>query len=151
MRRRSILWLVIILATGLLLRQNWHAGTRPTSPPAPSRAPETAPSPQATQIQAAPEGESPIAQMDSDGRIRAALQRIASGEKLYRQDGTIFQNREGRLPPEPQDYYREYTVETPGASDRGARRIIRGRNGELYYTADHYRTFTRIDEEATEP
>jgi ribonuclease T1 len=43
-------------------------------------------------------------------------------------------------------YYREYTVKTPGARDRGTRRIIAGRRGEYYYTGDHYASFKRIRE-----
>lgn len=62
----------------------------------------------------------------------------------YRQDGTVFQNRERLLPAKPSGYYREYTVVTPGESDRGARRIIAGAGGELYYTADHYASFKRV-------
>lgn len=66
------------------------------------------------------------------------------GAFKYRQDGTTFGNRERRLPPKPQGYYREYTVATPGLSDRGPRRVIAGRQGELYYTPDHYRSFEWI-------
>ena len=62
----------------------------------------------------------------------------------YQQDGTTFGNRERLLPAQPQGYYREYTVPTPGESDRGARRIIAGRGGELYYTDDHYESFKRV-------
>jgi len=62
----------------------------------------------------------------------------------YRKDGSVFQNREGRLPDEPRGYYREYTVDTPGSSDRGARRIVGGENGDVWYTGDHYDTFARI-------
>lgn len=62
----------------------------------------------------------------------------------FRQDGTIFQNRERLLPLKPAGYYREYTVITPGASTRGARRIVAGAGGELYYTDDHYASFRRI-------
>jgi ribonuclease T1 len=62
----------------------------------------------------------------------------------YRQDGTVFGNREGLLPPEPDGYYHEYTVDTPGSADRGARRIIRGRDGKLYYTDDHYASFKKV-------
>jgi ribonuclease T1 len=36
-------------------------------------------------------------------------------------------------------------VSTPGSPDRGARRIITGRDGEFYYTADHYESFRRVD------
>lgn len=61
-------------------------------------------------------------------------------------DGVVFNNREGQLPRRERGYYREYTVKTPGTRDRGARRLVVGRGGELYYTADHYRTFRRIIE-----
>ena len=64
----------------------------------------------------------------------------------YRRDGVVFGNRERRLPAQPSGYYREYTVPTPGARDRGARRIIAGTRGEYYYTDDHYNTFRRIRE-----
>jgi ribonuclease T1 len=73
---------------------------------------------------------------------RDVIRRIHDGGTFqYRQDGLTFDNREGRLPAEPRGYYREYTVATPGAADRGARRLILGRDGELYYTPDHYRSF----------
>jgi ribonuclease T1 len=62
----------------------------------------------------------------------------------YDRDGVVFENREGSLPDEAGSYYHEYTVPTPGARDRGARRIIEGSGGELYWTDDHYRTFERI-------
>lgn len=81
--------------------------------------------------------------------IKKMLDKIAAGGPFkHRQDGVVFGNREGRLPAKPRGYYHEYTVETPGASDRGARRLIRGDGGELYYTHDHYRTFLRIDPES---
>jgi len=64
----------------------------------------------------------------------------------YKRDGVIFGNFEGRLPKKARGYYKEYTVPTPGARDRGARRIIVGQNGEYYYTEDHYQTFRRIME-----
>jgi guanyl-specific ribonuclease Sa len=41
-------------------------------------------------------------------------------------DGVVFHNLEHRLPAESDGYYREYTVPTPGAADRGARRMITG-------------------------
>jgi ribonuclease T1 len=62
-----------------------------------------------------------------------------------RDDGAVFHNDEHRLPGEADGFYREYTVPTPGADDRGARRIITGRNGRYYWTADHYETFERIE------
>ena len=63
----------------------------------------------------------------------------------YRQDGATFGNRERRLPQRPHGYYREYTAPTPGAKNRGARRVVKGRNGETLYTRDHYKTFVRLD------
>ena len=69
-----------------------------------------------------------------------------NGPLPYPQDGKTFGNRERRLPLRAQGYYREYTVKTPGARDRGARRIIAGNAGEFYYTEDHYRSFMRIRE-----
>ncbi|HET8602917.1 MAG TPA: ribonuclease domain-containing protein [Marmoricola sp.] len=77
---------------------------------------------------------------------RRTVQRIRHGGPFpYSQDGAVFENREGNLPPEPRGYYHEYTVTTPGSPDRGARRIVVGQQGELYYTADHYRSFKRIE------
>ena len=77
---------------------------------------------------------------------RATIARIdAGGPFPYARDGVVFGNREGQLPRRERGYYREYTVKTPGARDRGARRIVAGRDGELYYTDDHYRTFKRIE------
>jgi ribonuclease T1 len=64
----------------------------------------------------------------------------------YRKDGTRFGNREGLLPAQSRDYYREYTVTTPGLNHRGARRIVAGDAGDYWYTADHYRSFKRIRE-----
>jgi ribonuclease T1 len=67
----------------------------------------------------------------------------------YEKDGTVFGNRERLLPKHARGYYREYTVKTPGARNRGARRIVCG--GEVprspeacYYTADHYASFRMI-------
>ena len=61
-------------------------------------------------------------------------------------DGTTFYNREGKLPAQSQGYYREYTVPTPGVSDRGARRIVTGGHPPtIYYlTVDHYNSFRQL-------
>lgn len=61
-----------------------------------------------------------------------------------RDDGKTYRNREGHLPKQKPGYYQEYTVKTPGESDRGARRIVVGQNGTMYYTSDHYNSFRRI-------
>ena len=81
------------------------------------------------------------------------LERMARGEPHpYRQDGGVFQNREKRLSAQPRGYYREYTVETPGSADRGARRIVTGGDPpvEYWYTQDHYRSFRRFELPAPE-
>lgn len=62
----------------------------------------------------------------------------------FYQDGAVFQNRERLLPRKERNYYREYTVITPGEDDRGARRIVAGDAGELFYTADHYDSFREV-------
>jgi ribonuclease T1 len=64
----------------------------------------------------------------------------------YTQDGSVFQNRERVLPSRSSGYYHEYTVQTPGSSTRGARRVVTGQqHQEDYYTADHYASFDLID------
>jgi guanyl-specific ribonuclease Sa len=78
---------------------------------------------------------------------RDTLALIARGGPFpHRQDGVVFGNYEGLLPKEPRGYYHEYTVETPGAHNRGARRIITGGTppAVYYYTDDHYRSFRRF-------
>jgi ribonuclease T1 len=68
----------------------------------------------------------------------------------YAKDGVVFGNYEGLLPKRSRGYYHEYTVKTPHARNRGARRIITGgdpaTSGEYYYTDNHYVTFMRIQE-----
>jgi ribonuclease T1 len=87
------------------------------------------------------------AELPPEARQTLALIR-KGGPYAYRKDGTVFFNRERRLPAQPRGYYTEYTVRTPGAKDRGARRIVAGgdpqRSGEYWYTDDHYRSFKRI-------
>jgi len=88
-----------------------------------------------------------ISVSDLPAEARATLALIKAGGPFpHQQDGRIFGNREKRLPQRERGYYREYTVSTPGATDRGARRIVAGRCGEFYYTADHYLAFKRIRE-----
>jgi guanyl-specific ribonuclease Sa len=78
--------------------------------------------------------------------VRSTIDRIKAGEKFpHRNDGSVFQNREGLLPKQPQGYYREYVHPTPGVNGPGAQRVIQGQNGELYYSPDHYRTFVPLN------
>ena len=80
---------------------------------------------------------------------QATLERIRAGGPFpYSRDGVVFNNRERLLPPERRGYYREYTVPTPHARNRGARRIVCGGAvstlSECYYSDDHYRSFRKI-------
>lgn len=80
---------------------------------------------------------------------RQTLKLIQEGGPFpYEKDGTVFGNREGKLPRQKRGYYTEYTVRTPGVSHRGARRIVAGgpreRLIEFYYTDDHYQSFRKI-------
>jgi ribonuclease T1 len=82
---------------------------------------------------------------------RDVLGRVKSGGPFrYDRDGVVFGNRERLLPAHPRGYYHEYTVPTPGATNRGARRIVCGgpktAPDACYYTADHYQSFARIRE-----
>lgn len=75
---------------------------------------------------------------------------VAGGPYDYPEnDNRHFGNYEGVLPDESSDFYREYTVETPGLDHRGARRIVTGGGSETdpevwYYTDDHYESFCEI-------
>ncbi len=105
---------------------------------------------------------------DLPAEARETLQLIRGGGPYpHERDGVNFGNYEKLLPAAQRGHYSEYTVTTPGVRHRGARRIVVGcerqrpvhlpsqnllrlphcRNGgELYYTADHYRSFRRIVE-----
>ena len=100
--------------------------------------------------------ESPAAAAESSARYPSFLPPEAittldlierGGPFPYDRDGTTFQNRERLLPDRPRGYYREYTVETPGSRDRGARRIVTGGQPPevYYYTDDHYRSFRQLE------
>jgi len=74
---------------------------------------------------------------------------LGGGPFPYDKDGTVFGNREKRLPPAARGHYREYTVKTPGVSHRGARRIVCGgkppnQPEACFYTDDHYASFRLI-------
>lgn len=128
---------LIVLALVALALAMWqrHAGTLPGA---------DAPAPTA---RTQPTGED-HAQDGLPPEAHAMLQRIARGGPFeHRQDGAVFGNHEGLLPQQPRGYYHEYTVETPGARNRGARRIVTGGTPPevWYYTDDHYRSFRRFE------
>ena len=85
-------------------------------------------------------------QLPKEARQTLAL--IAKGGPYpYDRDGVNFGNFEGLLPKKSGGFYKEYTVPTPGESDRGARRIIVGKDSAKYYTPDHYESFKFIAED----
>ncbi len=92
----------------------------------------------------------PVALSALPAEAQQTYQRILSGGPFpYQKDGTVFGNRERLLPLQARGFYREYTVRTPGAKNRGARRIVCGGTPPTspeacYYTADHYSSFQRI-------
>lgn len=66
-----------------------------------------------------------IAQLPPEAR--ETLQVIERGGPFpYPRDGVVFSNYEHVLPQQKRGYYHEYTVKTPGAHNRGARRIVCG-------------------------
>lgn len=88
-----------------------------------------------------------IGESSLPAEARATLRLIKQrGPFPFPRDGVVFGNYEHRLPQQARGYYHEYTVKTPGARNRGARRIVCGPLPECYYSGDHYRTFQRIRE-----
>ena len=92
-----------------------------------------------------PAGEVRLAELPPEALATLELIR-KGGPYPHAKDGAVFGNREGLLPKQKHGYYREYTVRTPKVRTRGARRIVKGSAGELFYTADHYNSFRRIRE-----
>ena len=90
-----------------------------------------------------------VTELPRQGRETYELIR-QGGPFPFEKDGTVFGNRERQLPTGTRGYYREYTVQTPGSRDRGARRIVCGGPARTphacYYTADHYASFRKIVE-----
>lgn len=88
-----------------------------------------------------------ISDPEQAAAVAGVLGMIGSGAPLpYDQDGAVFENREGNLPDlSSADAYHEFTVPTPGSPDRGARRLVISTTGLVYYTADHYETFTLLN------
>ncbi len=149
MRKPALLVLALLVLIGGLwwLRQ----AQQPHPQFAPSITGQTAPAPAPPQqAPRAIEGLPPFLPDEARQTI-ALVQR--GGPYPYNQDGSVFGNREGRLPQRPRGYYREYTVDTPGLSHRGTRRIVTGGDPvEIwYYSDDHYETFRSFSVPARSP
>jgi ribonuclease T1 len=160
MRNRSV---VALLLTGLVALALFAFGgpgllESLTGSPTPAASPGAAPAPAApvpgpaevsgpAAVPANPSGLPAISESALPAEARRTLALIRKGGPYsYSQDDQTFGNFERILPRKASGYYREYTVPTPGESDRGARRIIAGAGGEKYYTQDHYDSFKFIAE-----
>lgn len=154
--RRLTALLAVLL--GLVVLAFVLAGI-PQTGTAPPDAGRSGPAPSAAVSQSPTPGQAPAAGVANPSRLpeirasdlpaeaRQTLALIARGGPYpYSRDNVTFGNFERILPRKASGYYREFTVRTPGESDRGARRIVAGAAGEKYYTADHYETFKFIVE-----
>ena len=145
---------LLVLALALLIAGLW--ALRSVQQPRPQFAPSlqtgaTAP------VAAPPAARTPAARVDlppfMPPEARATIVLIQRGGPFpNRQDGSVFGNREGHLPERPRGYYHEYTVDTPGLSHRGTRRIVTGGDPvEIwYYSDDHYDSFRSFSVPAQE-
>lgn len=70
-----------------------------------------------------------------------SVERYAEGRAI---GGDKFGNREGLLPKAEGRQYYECDIDTNGQSSRGAKRIIYSNDGLIYYTEDHYESFTLL-------
>ena len=134
--RTLILIAVALITAGYLVAAVGGNGLLPTGVAEPEDTPQAEP---------AAEGVIRVDDLPLEARETLALIN-SNGPFPYSKDGSVFHNYERLLPLEKDGYYREYTVATPGGSDRGARRIVTGLGGERYYTDDHYSTFRLIVE-----
>lgn len=122
-----------------------HSGTHRTTTT--TRAPTTSTRPKRTTTTTTPaDGLAVIKESALNTQAADTLVAIRAGGPFDfpRNDGVVYHNLNRVLPRQRDGYYREYTVRTPGASNRGARRLVTGAGGELYYTSDHYQTFWRV-------
>ena len=86
----------------------------------------------------------PLTALPSQVAATVRLVRDGGPFPYPRNDGVVFHNAERHLPAEPDGWYHEYTVPTPGSPDRGARRLVVGRDGRYFYTGDHYGSFVVV-------
>lgn len=139
MRKLSPIVLLVLLLAGWWWLQKPVAQQADTRYPLPAATAAAAPEPART---AAADASGLPSFLPREARQTLAL--IGRGGPFpYPQDDGVFGNREGRLPKQPHGYYREYTVQTPGLSHRGARRIVTGGRPPVvyYYTDNHYESF----------
>ncbi|MFE2873113.1 ribonuclease domain-containing protein [Embleya sp. NPDC059259] len=146
----ALLALVAALALALTLTRDGDSGGGAGPGPAPTAPTARAATPERTEATPArpawvPAGMRTVAAARLPAEARDTLRLIAAGGPFpYPRDGIVFGNREKLLPARPDGHYREYTVRTPGSADRGARRIVTGKNAERFYSDDHYASFVAV-------
>ncbi|MCR4655093.1 MAG: ribonuclease [Lachnospiraceae bacterium] len=67
-----------------------------------------------------------------------SLEKFAPGKCI---GGSRFGNYEGKLPEKKGRQYYECDIDTLGAGQRGAKRLVYSNDGLIYYTGDHYKKF----------
>lgn len=72
------------------------------------------------------------------GWTGGSVEKYAPGRAI---GGDRFGNREGAL---PEGTYHECDIDTLGENSRGAKRLVYADDGRIYYTEDHYETFTLL-------
>lgn len=78
--------------------------------------------------------------------LNPTLDRIRKGDKLtHRNDGSFFGNRERLLPRQSdREFYREFVHTLHSPKFPGPQRVVIGKDGSVWYTADHYDSFTKV-------
>ncbi|MBP2267310.1 ribonuclease T1 [Pseudarthrobacter sp. PvP004] len=139
---------VVVLVVAMVGGGSLTAQTTTPEPGSTSTSPTAAATAGATPAVANPSSLPTINASQLPKEARQTLALIAQGGPYpYDRDGVNFGNFEGLLPKKSGGFYKEYTVPTPGESDRGARRIIVGKDSAKYYTPDHYESFKFIVED----
>lgn len=70
-----------------------------------------------------------------------SVEKVAPGKSI---GGDTFRNLEGTLPKKAGRTYMECDIDTLNKESRGAKRIVFSNDGLIYYTDDHYETFTLL-------
>ncbi|MEI2765756.1 MAG: ribonuclease domain-containing protein [Dermatophilaceae bacterium] len=144
-RGRPATGLAVVLAVAVVLLAAYLVGRSDRTRTLPPSAPVSASVPAATDpVSGLPWVDESA--LPTQARQTLALVRRGGPYPYPRSDDQPFGNRERLLPSRPAGYYREYTVSTPGDTDRGPRRVVVGGDGDVYYTDDHYASFRRVRE-----
>lgn len=148
----AIVLAVVALGAWLLLRDTGDADAdaAPASSTVATRSTSQASTAPSAADQTDPASGLPyVAESDLPPKAQQVLDTIRAGGPFeFEQDGGHFGNYEGLLPQEGSGYYSEYTVQLPGDRSRGAHRFVVGDGGEIYWTTDHYESFSVVKENA---